>query len=146
MEITSKNENMNNNVIMNKRRIANRLKIKAKNYKLTQKIYGSEDISDKAKEAKEYIQNLIDPDILGLKNVKRWNVCTKSTSMKEQKIALDQILFNIRSGLIDTNQKIQLFERPNYKGIEEKYNDNYFNWNVSSTITKDEKINNIIKM
>ena len=70
MEITSKNENMNNNVIMNKRRIANRLKIKAKNYKLTQKIYGSEDISDKAKEAKEYIQNLIDPDILGLKNVK----------------------------------------------------------------------------
>lgn len=146
MEITSKNENMNNNVIMNKRRIANRLKIKAKNYKLTQKIYGSEDISDKAKEAKEYIQNLIDPDILGLKNVKRWNVCTKSTSMKEQKIALDQILFNIRSGLIDTNQKIQLFERPNYKGVEEKYNDNYFNWNVSSTITKDEKINNIIKM
>lgn len=146
METTSKNENLNNSVIINKRRIANRLKIKAKNYKLSQKIYGSEDISDKAKEAKEYIQNLIDPDILGLKNVKRWNVCTKSTSLKEEKIALEKILFNIRSGLIDSNQPIQLFERPVYKGVDEKYNDNYFNWNVTSTLTNDEKLNNINHM
>lgn len=129
----------NNPVIAQKRQIANRLKNYPKDYTYEQKCFGSDDIPPEAKKAKDYIKSLVDPDILGNQDYKRWNVCSKLQEKATEKKDLDQILFNVKYGLTDVNT-VKLKDQKIYDGVEVKY-EHYFNWNVSSKLEPKEKNN-----
>lgn len=98
------------------------------------RLFSNDDISDKAKEAKEYLKQVKDPDILEL-NKKPWNATTRSgVSYRPE---LKKTLFEVRHGLKDVNM-VKLKPKKIELGCDGR-NVSYFGWNSSSLIENSEK-------
>ena len=135
----NENKITDGSVFLKKRQISNRLRPGTKNYNRTQKVFSNDDVNLNAKQAKEFIKNYTDPDILELQQTKNWNYCSnlRKTNDSEKK-DLDRILFDVKFGLTDVNS-IKLNEKKIFDGVEVKYINDYLRWNVSTTLDNKEK-------
>jgi hypothetical protein len=114
-----------------RKKIANRLGNKPDDYDLEHKCYGIEDIPLEALNAKKYVKEIINPDILELKK-KPWNGFTKSTNGVETSHDLQKILFEVKNGFSDV-KLIKLKEPKQYPGVERR-DYTYFDWNNSTKL------------
>lgn len=107
-------------------------------YELKHTKFSDEIIAKEAVIAKEYVKDLIDPDVFGNKQ-KRWN---KSTSLsKEPRDEVKQTLFEIKHGL--KNFKIvKCKEQSCSKGVNTRSirDFNGKHWNLSTQLEKEEKL------
>ena len=104
------------------------------NFPMDHKKFNDDEVSKNARMAKEYINDLIDPDILELRK-KRWDQ-SNLPGLKE-KPELKKTLFEVKNGFKD----FQVTE-PKYKRIElgtDSRNACYDGWNVSTLLTDIEK-------
>ena len=118
------------------KRIANRLGTEAREYTLDHKCFGLEEVPVNVKKSKQYIKNIINPDILELKP-KAWNPMCRVTTEKsdfEDKKDLDKILFEVKNGLADV-QVVDLIEPLVYPGTEVR-DIYYFLWNNSTKLER----------
>lgn len=107
------------------------------NYNKEFKRFGDEHMRIEAKIAKEYINQLRDPDILELQPIKRWNMSTKPPANdKQEPHELQKTLFEVRHGLKDVN-----ILKPRDKRIELGVDSRnvYAGWNNTVQITQKEK-------
>ncbi len=98
------------------------------------RLFSTDDISDAAKEAKKYLKQVKDPDILEL-NKKPWNATTRSGA--NYRPELKKTLFEVRHGLKDVNM-VKLKPKKIELGCDGR-NVSYFGWNGSSLIENLEK-------
>lgn len=105
---------------------------------LTYRCFGEENISKAAKEAKEYVKDLVDPDIFELKSKKRWNSSTKAdiAAINDNK-ELTKTLFEVRNGLRDVNI-VKLIPKNVEMGTDSR-NVYYGGWNNGTVLELDEK-------
>jgi hypothetical protein len=99
------------------------------NYARDHKKFNDDDVPQKAKEAKEYIKELRDPDILELRK-KNWNVSTQAQD--NQRPELKKTLFEVSHGLRDFNV-VKLKEKTVELGTDTR-NFCYEGWNGSSLL------------
>lgn len=108
------------------------------NFDLKHRKFMPDVASQRAKTAKAYIKDLLDPDLFETKNP-RWNVCTKFDE-KNFRIPLKKTIFEVNQGL-NNFQVIPLKEKIVEPGVDTRYelitNENY--WNKSTKLEKEEK-------
>lgn len=100
------------------------------------KRFGDEHVNPQAKEAKNYINQLRDPDILELLPNKRWNISTK----KDDKAGTQELcktLFEVRNGLSDVNI-VKLKPKKVEMGCDSR-DIYYVGWDNSTYLTNQEK-------
>lgn len=105
------------------------------NFNKEYKKFEDDDIKPEARLAKEYINNLKDPDILELQPIKRWNSSTKVIDKGVNE--LQRTLFEVRNGLRDVNI-VRLKEKRIELGIDSR-NIYYHGWNGSTQLMNEEK-------
>jgi hypothetical protein len=99
------------------------------NFARDHKKFNDDDVPQKAKEAREYIKELRDPDILELRK-KKWNVSTQAQD--NQRPELKHTLFEVSHGLRDFNV-VKLKEKTVELGTDTR-NFCYEGWNGSSLL------------
>lgn len=113
------------------------------NYTRNYKLFDNENINIQTKLAKEYIENIRDPDILELKPKKKWNISTRiNYKDKLNSLEFKKTLFEVKNGLRDVNI-VNLKDKRIELGTDSR-NVYYVGWNNSNKITNKEKniINN----
>ncbi len=87
------------------------------------------------KEAKAYVKDLVDPDILEIRK-KRWNVSTNP--ILNDKIELQKTIFELRHGLKDSKIEKLKDDRKIEPGTDTRnYSDPF--WKLPPLISKEEK-------
>lgn len=104
---------------------------------LTYRCFGEENFSKKAKEAREFVKDLVDPDIFELKSKKRWNSSTKPDIVINDNKELTKTLFEVRNGLRDVNI-VKLLPKNVEMGTDSR-NVYYGGWNNGTVLELDEK-------
>ena len=104
------------------------------NFPMDHKKFNDDEVSQKARVAKEYVNQLIDPDFLELQK-KRWNGSILP-SIKE-KPELKKTLFEVKNGLKDC-KVIKLNPKPVEIGVDTR-NASYDGFNLSTLLTNIEK-------
>ena len=102
-------------------------------FPLDHKKFNDDDIPKKVKEAKEYVLNLIDPDVLELQK-KRWNISSQPSNEKPE---LKKTLFEVSHGLSDFKLVVPR-EREIELGTDTR-NFCYEGWNCSTLLEQMEK-------
>ena len=104
------------------------------NFPMDHKKFNDDEVSKNARIAKNFVNDLIDPDILELRK-KRWD--TSNLPVLKEKPELKKTLFEVKNGFKDF-----LVTEPKYKRIElgtDTRNACYDGWNVSTLLTNIEK-------
>lgn len=104
------------------------------NFTLEHRLYNDDFMTDKAKVAKKYVKELIDPDILEIQK-KRWNI--SSLPCGTEKTELKKTLFEVRHGFKDY-QVVKLKEKNVELGTDSR-NFRHPNWNDSTLFENFEK-------
>jgi hypothetical protein len=104
------------------------------NFTLEHRLYNDDFMKDKAKIAKKYVKELIDPDILEIQK-KRWNI--SSLPNNNEKPELKKTLFEVRHGFKDY-QVVKLKEKDIELGTDSR-NFRHPNWNDSTLLEELEK-------
>jgi hypothetical protein len=104
------------------------------NFTLEHKLYNEDYMKEKAKIAKKYVKELIDPDILEIQK-KRWNI--SSLPNCNEKPELKKTLFEVRHGFKDY-QVVKLKEKKIELGTDSR-NFRHPNWNDSTLMENIEK-------
>lgn len=104
------------------------------NYNRRQRLFNTDDVSLKGKEAKEFIKDFVDPDIFELKK-KRWdNSIRPNFNVKQE---LKKTLFEVRHGFKDVNL-VKLNPKKIELGIDTR-DVAYYGWNLSNRFENEEK-------
>lgn len=106
------------------------------NYDRDEQFFSQDDIPDKAKEAKAYIQKVTDPDLLGLRK-KEWNSSSSVPKNPIQEETHERKLIKIKLGLFD--QPIPKLKDKFVEPGTDTRND-YTGWNVSTEV--DQRMKN----
>jgi uncharacterized membrane-anchored protein YjiN (DUF445 family) len=104
------------------------------NFTLEHRLYNDDVMKEKAKIAKKYVKELIDPDILEIQK-KRWNISNLPNN--NEKPELKKTLFEVRHGFKDY-QVVKLKERKIELGTDSR-NFRHPNWNDSALFENYEK-------
>ena len=108
------------------------------NFDLKHRKFMPDVMSQRAKTAKTYVKDLLDPDLFETK-VPRWNICTKLEE-KNFRVPLKKTIFEVNHGL-NNFQVVPLKEKSIEPGVDTRYelitDKNY--WNNSAKLEKEEK-------
>jgi len=104
------------------------------NFPIDHKKFNDDQVSQKARIAKDYVKSLIDPDILELRP-KRWDISTYTKG--KEKHELKQTLFEVRNGFKDF-QVAKLKDKLIELGIDTR-DACYDGWDCSTLFTPNEK-------
>ncbi len=111
-----------------------RAKNEKSNFPMDHKKFNDDEVSKEAREAKQFVSQLIDPDILELQK-KRWN--NSSLPSIKEKPELKKTLFEVKNGFKDFK-----VTEPKRKYIElgtDSRDACYDGWNLSTLITNNER-------
>jgi hypothetical protein len=102
-------------------------------FPLDHKKFNDDDVPKKVKDAKEFVLNLIDPDVLELRK-KRWNISSQPSNERPE---LKKTLFEVSHGLSDFKLVMPTKKRP--PSGTDKRNLCYDGWNGSTLLEETEK-------
>lgn len=105
-------------------------------YPIDYKCYGVDDIPNEVKLKKEYVKEIIDPDILDLRQ-KRWNNCTSVNEKEVERSNIEKILFEVKHGFSDV-KLVKLKDKVVYPGVDTREL-SYFLWNNSTKLEEKDK-------